>query len=191
MQTSAVASWRHPAVAMRDRVLPWAFVGICREAGREDLRMWRGGQDGVEAPPEEERPQGAAPEEQVDLGDSDPALAGEADLSFATMFAGSLGGEQGGEGSSGRGTPALSLGALADAPVPAAVPGLLDGACAPLPPSMGKHPDHPFLERNAVLGLSGGHASAVSIKHYQLRVHNPRRKVTAISVITKQFSRCH
>ncbi len=161
-------------------------MGICHEAGREKLRMWRGGQDGVDAPPEEERPQGAAMEE-ADLGDSDPALAGDADMSFATMFANSLGGDQGGEGSSGRGTPALSLGALADAPAPAAVPGLLDGACAPPPPSMIKHPKHPFLQCNAVLGVWRGHTSAVSIDHC-----DPRRKFTTIvSVITQQFNVGH
>lgn len=45
-------------------------------------------QEGVDAPPEEERLGGALEEaEEVDLSELDPDLAGDADLSFATMFA--------------------------------------------------------------------------------------------------------
>ncbi len=51
-------------------------------------------QDGVEAPPEEERLAGEpGAEVEADLGHIDPDLAGDSDLSFATMFARSLGGE--------------------------------------------------------------------------------------------------
>lgn len=42
----------------------------------------------MEAPPEEERLGGALDaEEEVDLAELDPDLTGDADLSFATMFA--------------------------------------------------------------------------------------------------------
>ena len=45
-------------------------------------------QEGVDAPPEEERLGGALEEaEEVALSELDPDLAGDADLSFATMFA--------------------------------------------------------------------------------------------------------
>ena len=61
-------------------------------------------QEGVDAPPEEERPLEAAAE--ADLGDFNPDLAGDADLSFATMFASSLARED----SSCAATPALPAG---------------------------------------------------------------------------------
>lgn len=45
-------------------------------------------QDGVDAPPEEERLGGALEGEgEVDLAELDPDLDADADLSFATMFA--------------------------------------------------------------------------------------------------------
>lgn len=87
--------------------------------------MW---QDGVNAPPEEERLKGVSLED-ADLGDFDPDLAGDSDLSFATMFANSLGADQGEDRDSRGPQPGPTLGALASVPAPEPVPGLLDGAC--------------------------------------------------------------